>query len=128
MARPYWLDENGRPVDEGIPFAQHVRDYFYWMSLERMRAFRAELHYHGDAKAAKTCLGFGGCVCPCDHFVNDRVQDLALIESDASKILADLGILQGAVPVTPPLSPMGGNKRPNSIKNYTDQWRASNAS
>lgn len=33
----------------------------------------------------------------------------------------------GAVPVTPPLSPMGGTQPPKSIKKQADQWRRKNA-
>lgn len=132
MARPYWLDDQGRPVDEGIPFSQHVRDYHFWVSLERMRSFRAELHHHQDAKAAKLCLSYGGCIAPCDHFRNDylsRVDELAAISQQSDRVFSEMRQrFAVAAPVTPPLSPMGGTHTQKTIKNAAANWLQNHAS
>ena len=50
MAYPYWLDQNGRPRDEGIPFSQHVRDFYQHRSMQVMRIHRAYLSKHKPVK------------------------------------------------------------------------------
>lgn len=128
MSYPYWLDDDGRALEMGEPYSQHVRDYYHYVSLERMRSYRAELSHHKDAKLAKQCLSFGGCVSPCDFFLSDRLTQLAELSAIAEQVMAESrdGFL-GAVPVTPPLCLIGETFPPKSIKKYTDHWRAKNA-
>ncbi|MDF1693293.1 MAG: hypothetical protein P1U47_13065 [Zhongshania sp.] len=131
MSRPYWLDDVGRPIDFGTPYSQHVRDYHFWIGLERMRSFRAELHRHQDAKAAKQCLSFGGCVAPCEHYRLEhltRMDDLAALSQSSDRIMAEMRHgFSVAAPVTPPLSPMGGTHSPKLIKKAADSWAKNHA-
>lgn len=131
MTRPYWLDEDGRPVEEGVPFSQHVRDFYHFQGLERMRSFRAELHHHGDAATARQCLNFGGCVAPSDFFRSDylsEIEHLAGLSQFADRVLSETPQrFVVAAPVTPPLSPMGGTHCPKLIKKRADLWAKNNA-
>ncbi len=150
MSRPYWLTDDGRPVDDGVPYSQQVRDYYRHLSLERMRSFRAELHHHGDAATAKACLGFGGCIAPTSLFRDDLAKSFGSADRFASSPVTDhpdcvydvinsfephlrgdlcgvLDVQAVAAPVTPPLSPMGGTHTPKLIKKAADQWAKNHA-
>ena len=144
MTRPYWLDSNGQPVNEMTEFAAHVREYHQIVSMERMRAFRAELGVHGgDARAARECLvRRSGCIVQCDYWRNEHLIEAAEAaeaffaeqrriakqrQEEGNDFGSAVARILGAAPVTPPLCLMGETHSAKSLKKYTDNWRAKHA-
>ena len=112
---PYWVYELLAQWARAEHHA-HVDIYHRLQGRERFIAYQAELAHHGSRRDALTCLRGGGCIARTDIFRREYLAELA-----------ELAELAGAVPVTPPLCPMGGTHHHKSLKNYADHWRQNNA-
>ena len=129
--RAIWLDDDGKLRDfSRSPFWMRD-DYQEWLSgnhsahfniIHVGRAYQAEVRKHGSRASALTCLRYGGCVIPCDHFRNDWLKICADWSSERSE--EKLSVL-----IASTVSPTGETflykSRNSSLQSHADKWRES---